>query len=98
MGLDNRRYTRPPFLTQTRATIQDGYLKVVNCTTGTNGKKVTSMKRTIIYVGLDVDDTHYHGAALDKDSGEIIDFKWRPTLKGLLGQLDTISRYFIYRD
>jgi len=37
--LDNRRYRRPPFLTQTRATIQDGYLKVVNCTTGTNGKK-----------------------------------------------------------
>ena len=39
-------------------------------------------------------DTHYHGAALDKASGEIINFKCRPTLKGLLTQLDKVSRYF----
>jgi len=31
---------------------------------------------------------------LDKDSGEIIDLKCRPTLQGLHGQLDTINRYF----
>ena len=26
------------------------------------------MKQTIIYVGLDVDDTQYHGTALDKNT------------------------------
>jgi len=31
---------------------------------------------------------------LDKNSGEVIDFKCRPTLKGLLGQLDKLSKYF----
>ena len=29
------------------------------------------MKRNIIYVGLDVDDTQYHGSALDKYTGEV---------------------------
>ena len=52
------------------------------------------MKRNIVYVGLDVDDTQYHGSALDKTSGEVIDFKCRPTLKGLLGQLDKLSKHF----
>jgi hypothetical protein len=37
------------------------------------------MKRNIIYVGLNVDDTQNHGSELDKNSGEIIDFKCRPT-------------------
>lgn len=45
------------------------------------------MKQTIIYVGLDVDDTQYHGLAVDKDTGEVLGFKRRPTLKGLLAQL-----------
>jgi len=48
------------------------------------------MKQNIIYVGLDVDDTQYHGSALDKNTGEIITFKCRPTLKGLLNQLDRL--------
>jgi len=30
------------------------------------------MKATIIYVGLDVDDTQYHGTAFDKATGEVI--------------------------
>jgi len=29
---------------------------------------VTSMNKNIIYVGLDVDDTQYHGSALDKNT------------------------------
>jgi len=33
------------------------------------------MKQNIIFVGLDVDDTQYHGSALDKNTGEIITFK-----------------------
>lgn len=52
------------------------------------------MNTNIIHVGLDVDDTQYHGSALDKNTGEIIEFKCRPTLKGLLGQLDKVSQYF----
>ena len=42
------------------------------------------MQQNIIYVGLDVDDTQYHGSALDKNTREVITFKCRPTLKGLL--------------
>ena len=42
------------------------------------------MKQNIIHVGLDVDDTQYHGSAFNKETGEVIDFKCRPTLKGLL--------------
>jgi len=45
-------------------------------------------------VGLDVDDTQYHGSALDKYTGEVIDFKCRPTLKGLLNQLEKLDRHF----
>ena len=45
------------------------------------------MKQNIIYIGLDVDDTPYHGCALNKTTGEVVDFKCRPTLKGLLVQL-----------
>jgi hypothetical protein len=33
------------------------------------------------YVGIDVDDTQYHGSAFNKDTGEALDFKCRPTLK-----------------
>ncbi len=39
------------------------------------------MKRNIIYVGLDVDDTQHHGSALDKNSVEVIDFNCRPNTK-----------------
>ena len=52
------------------------------------------MNTNIIHVGLDVDDTQYHGSALDKNTGEVIEFKCRPTLKGLLGQLKKLSQYF----
>ncbi|MDH3691506.1 MAG: hypothetical protein OEU36_18855 [Gammaproteobacteria bacterium] len=52
------------------------------------------MKQTIIHIGLDVDDTQYHGLAPDKATGEVLAFKCRPTLKGLLGQLDKLHKYF----
>ena len=52
------------------------------------------MKQNIIYIGLDVDDTQYHGSAFNKDTGEVIDFKSRPTLKGPLQQLDRMARHF----
>jgi len=52
------------------------------------------MKQNILYVGLDVDDTQYHGSAFNKDTGEALDFKCRPTLKGLLQQLDRMAQHF----
>ena len=52
------------------------------------------MKRTIIYVGVDVDDTQYHGSAFNKATGEVIDVKSRATLKGLVGQLGKVAKHF----
>ena len=52
------------------------------------------MKQNIIHIGLDVDDTQYHGSALNKSTGEVLDFKCRPTLKGLVDQLDKLHKYF----
>jgi len=52
------------------------------------------MNQNILHVGLDVDDTQYHGSAFDKATGEVIDFRCRPTLKGLLSQLDKLQRHF----
>jgi transposase len=52
------------------------------------------MKQNIIHIGLDVDDTQYHRAAFNKETGEVIEFKSRPTLKGLLEQLDRMARHF----
>ncbi len=38
------------------------------------------MNSTVIHVGVDVDDTQYHGSAFNRDSGEVVDFQSRPTL------------------
>jgi hypothetical protein len=43
------------------------------------------MKQDIIHIGLDVDDIQYHGSAFNKDTGEVIVFKSRPTLKIVQG-------------
>ncbi len=52
------------------------------------------MKNNILHIGLDVDDTQYHGSALNHITGEVLDFKCRPNLKGLLSQLDKLHKYF----
>ena len=52
------------------------------------------MEKTILYVGLDVDDTRYHGSAWNKHTGQGIDFQGRPTLKGLMAQLTKLARSF----
>jgi hypothetical protein len=44
-------------------------------------KVEASMNKNLVYIGLDVDDTQYHGAAFDKETGEMVSFKCRPTLK-----------------
>ncbi len=52
------------------------------------------MNQNILHVGLDVDDAQYHGSAFNKVTGEVIDFRCRPTLKGLLTRLDKLQRHF----
>ena len=52
------------------------------------------MERNAIYVGIDVDDVRYHGSALDKRTGEVLDFQCRPTLKGLVQQLEKVQQSF----
>ena len=52
------------------------------------------MNKNMIYIGLDVDDTQYHGAAFNKETGELVSFKCRPTLKGLISQLEKMQKYF----
>ena len=52
------------------------------------------MNKKIVHVGLDVDDTQCHGAALSKATGELIDFECSPTLRGLLGQLSKVGKQF----
>jgi hypothetical protein len=34
-----------------------------------------AMHTNVIYIGHDVDDTQYHGSALNKDTGEVITFQ-----------------------
>lgn len=44
------------------------------------------MDQNILHVGLDVDDTRYHGSAFNKETGEVIDFRCRSVLRVLLTQ------------
>jgi hypothetical protein len=44
------------------------------------------MNQNILYVGLDVDGAHYDGSVFNKNRGEVIDLKCRPTLKGMQGK------------
>jgi hypothetical protein len=52
------------------------------------------MTKKIVYVGIDVDDAQYHGSALNKDTGESLSFRCRPTLRGLLIHLAKIRKHF----
>ena len=52
------------------------------------------MSGNVVYVGIDVDDVQYHGSALDRQTGEVLGFQCRPTLKGLIGQLDKVRMHF----
>ena len=52
------------------------------------------MNQNVVYVGIDVDDERYHGSALDKSTGEALDFQCRAPLKGLVQQLKKVQQYF----
>ena len=40
------------------------------------------MDQNVIYIGIDVDDVRYHGSALDKSTGEVLDFRLQPDRVG----------------
>ena len=50
------------------------------------------MSENILFVGLDVDDNAFHGSALQVGTGEVADFKIRPTLKGLIDKLTELKK------
>jgi transposase len=50
------------------------------------------MNTNVIHIGLDVDDTNFHGAALDRETGQCLDFRCRPTVQHLLKQLEKVRR------
>jgi transposase len=52
------------------------------------------MNQKIIHIGLDVDDNAFHGCAFDRETGELRNFKCRPTAKGLSHQLDKIQEQY----
>jgi transposase len=52
---------------------------------------VTSMEKKILHVGLDVDDTAFHGCALLSQEGELIEFRCRPNVDGLVKKFKEIS-------
>ena len=52
------------------------------------------MNPNIIHVGLFVDDAQCHESAFNRDSGEVVGFQCRPTLKGLLVQIGKLEKHF----
>jgi len=59
---------------------------VLSSAAQTKGKMDASTTPSIFYVGLIVETTSTTGSALENNTGEVIDFKRRPTLKYLLSQ------------
>lgn len=53
------------------------------------------MQKNVIHVGVDVDDKSFHGSAFFQDTGEVIEFKCRPTINGLENKLAELKRKFI---
>jgi len=49
------------------------------------------MEKSVIYVGIDVDDKAFHAGALVGGSGEVIEIKCRPTAKGLHNKLRALG-------
>ena len=51
------------------------------------------MKQTILYGGLDVDDTRYPSSAFDQCTCAGLDSQCRPTLRGLVRPHEKLSRH-----
>ena len=48
--------------------------------------------RKLLYVGIDVDDKSFHGAGLCDETGEVFEFKCKPTNKALLTKLRRLEK------
>jgi transposase len=55
------------------------------------------MAQNIIHIGIDVDDQAFHGAAFIAETGEVLEFKSRPTTKGLCNQMEKMSKQWSSR-
>jgi len=49
------------------------------------------MKKSIVYVGIDVDDLAFHGAGYDVETGEYYEFKCKPTVGSLLNRIEQLK-------
>ena len=52
------------------------------------------MQENVIYVGVDVDDNSFHVTALMPETGEVIETKTKPNLKGLVNKLEDFKKKF----
>jgi transposase len=52
------------------------------------------MSKKIVYVGVDVDDKSFHITAFLPSTGEIVEHKAKPTLKGLQNKLESLKVRF----
>lgn len=52
------------------------------------------MSNSVIYVGIDVDDNSFHFSAFFPITGEMLEYKSRPTLKSLVTKLEEIKIKF----
>ena len=48
--------------------------------------------KELLYIGLDVDDKNFHGAGFSEETGEILEFKCKPTNKALLTKLRNLEK------
>jgi hypothetical protein len=50
-------------------------MNISSAYSATNAKQEASTSQKIVYVEIDVDDTRYHGSAMDQCTGEVLDFQ-----------------------
>ena len=48
--------------------------------------------KELLYMGIDVDDKNFHGAGFSEETGEILEFKCKPTNKALLTKLRNLEK------
>ncbi|MCK6608999.1 MAG: IS110 family transposase [Flavobacterium sp.] len=52
------------------------------------------MNKKVIYIGVDVDDNAFHTTALFPETGEVLEYKCKPTFHGLLSRLAELKAKF----
>lgn len=49
------------------------------------------MTNNLLFIGHNVDNTHFNGCTVEPSSGELLPFKCRPILKGLRKQVSKLN-------